>query len=179
MHLTSPRERAVAAVAEHAPEHRGPWSDLGSGLDHQAFRVGDLVVRVTAPDACAEVTREAGLLRLLAGRLPIPVPSPRFADPARGVLAYPLLPGRPLLGRTPPAGAATHLGRVLAELHAVDPAAVDVPAEAAEPGSGWPTSPGPPNCWRSCTPTRPRRPTSACSPTPTSARSTSSPPTGG
>jgi hypothetical protein len=39
-----------------------------------------------------------------------PVPEPRFADPARGVLAYPLLPGRSLLGRTPPAGAATHLG---------------------------------------------------------------------
>jgi aminoglycoside phosphotransferase (APT) family kinase protein len=125
MHLTSPRERAVAAVAEHAPEHRGPWSDLGSGLDHQAFRVGDLVVRVTAPDACAEVTREAELLRLLAGRLPIPVPSPRFADPARGVLAYPLLPGRPLLGRTPPAGVASHLGHVLAELHAINPAGVE------------------------------------------------------
>ena len=144
MHLTSPRERAVAAVAEHAPEHRGPWSDLGSGLDHQAFRVGDLVVRVTAPDACAEVTREAGLLRLLAGRLPIPVPSPRFADPARGVLAYPLLPGRPLLGRTTPASAATHLGRVLAELHAVDPAAVDVPAEAAEPREWLADLTGPP-----------------------------------
>jgi aminoglycoside phosphotransferase (APT) family kinase protein len=133
MHLTTPRERAVAAVAEHAPDVRGTWSDLGSGLDHQAFRVGDLVVRVTAPDACAEVAREAGLLRLLTGCLSIPVPEPRFADPARGVLAYPLLPGRPLLGRTPPAGAATQLGRVLAELHGVDPAAVDVPDEAAEP----------------------------------------------
>ena len=135
MSATDPsrRDRAVAAVAEHAPEHRGPWSELGSGLDHQAFRVGDLVVRVTTPEACAEVTREAGLLRFLAGRLSIPVPEPRFADPARGVLAYPLLPGRPLLGRSPPAGAATHLGRVLAELHAVDPAAVDVPAEAADP----------------------------------------------
>ena len=129
----SPRDRAVAAVADHAPDHLGTWSHLGSGLDHQAFRLGDLVVRVTAPDACAEVTREAGLLRLLAGRLSIPVPEPRFADPARGVLAYPLLPGRSLLGRTPPAGAATHLGRVLAELHAVDPAAVEVPVEAADP----------------------------------------------
>jgi aminoglycoside phosphotransferase len=146
MSCVSPRERAVAAVAEHAPDHRGSWSELGSGLDHTAFRVGALVVRVTAPDACAEVVREAGLLRRLAGRLPIPVPVPRFADPARGVLAYPLLPGRPLLGRTPPAGAATQLGRVLAELHtinlaAVDPAEphgvkptlVDLPVEAGDP----------------------------------------------
>src|SRR6476619_312183 len=129
----SPRERAVAALAEHAPDHRGGWSELGSGLDHHAFRVGDLAVRVAAPDACAEVAREAGLLWLLATRLSIPVPEPRFADRASGVLASPLLPGRPLLGRTPPAGVATQLGRVLAELHALDPAAVDVPGEAAAP----------------------------------------------
>ena len=175
----SPRDRAVAAVAEHAPDVHGPWSDLGSGLDHQAFRVGDLVVRVTGPDASAEVTREAGLLRLLAGRLSIPVPEPRFADPARGVLAYPLLPGRPLLGRTPPAGAATHLGRVLAELHAVDPAAVDVPVEVADPRE-WPAElTGPPSCCGCCRSTRRRPRTSGCSPTPTSARSTSSPPTVG
>jgi len=133
MRDASPRERAVAAVAEHAPDHRGSWSSFGGGLDHRAFRTGDLVVRVTAPEARAEVTREAALLRLLAARLPTPVPRPRFADATRGVLAYPLLPGRPLLGQNPPAGAATHLGRVLAELHAVDPAAVDVPREAADP----------------------------------------------
>jgi len=144
----SPRDRAVAAVAEHAPDVYGTWSDLGSGLDHQAFRLGDLVVRVTAPDACAEVVPEAGLLRLLAGRLSIPVPEPRFADPARGVLAYPLLPGRPLLGRTPPAGAATHLGRVLAELQAVDPAAVEVPVEAADPREWLAELAGPPELLR-------------------------------
>ena len=144
MPLTSPKERAVAAVAEHAPDHRGAWSELGGGLDHRAFLVGDLVVRVTAPDACAEVVREAGLLRILATRLSIPVPEPRFADPARGVLAYPLLPGRPLLGRTPPAGAATQLGRVLAELHAADLGAVDVPAEAADPREWLAELTGPP-----------------------------------
>src|SRR4051794_1856007 len=114
MSPTSHRERAVAAVAEHVPDHWddlcGSWSDLGGGLDHQALRVGDLVVRVTAPGARGEVTREAELLRFLAARLPIPVPEPRFADPERGVLAYPFLPGRPLLGRTPPAGAATTSG---------------------------------------------------------------------
>jgi aminoglycoside phosphotransferase (APT) family kinase protein len=144
----SPRDRAEAAVAEHAPDLHGTWSALGSGLDHQAFRVGDLVVRVTAPDACGEVLREAELLRLLAARLSIPVPSPRFADRVRGVLAYPLLPGRPLLGHTPPAGAATQLGRMLAELHSVDPAGVDVPDEAADPREWLADLTGPPELLR-------------------------------
>jgi aminoglycoside phosphotransferase (APT) family kinase protein len=124
VHLTSDAA-ARAAIAEHAPEYDGaPVAVLGSGLDHHAFLVADLVVRVGA-----DVAREAALLRLLAGRLPLPVPVPRFADPVRGVLAYPLLPGRPLLGRTPPAGAAADLGRLLAALHAIDPGGLDVPVE--------------------------------------------------
>lgn len=125
MHLTSDAA-ARAAIAEHAPEYDGlPVAVLGSGLDHHAFLVGDLVVRVGA-----DVAREAALLRVLAGRLPLPVPEPRFADAARGVLAYPLLPGHPLLGHLPPADAASDLGRLLAALHAVDPAGLDVPVEA-------------------------------------------------
>src|SRR4051794_8421133 len=95
---TSARQRARAAIAEHAPAYRNvPLAVLGAGLDHHAFLVEDLVVRVGG-----DVAREAALLRRVA-HLPIPVPRPRFADPLRGVLAYPLLPGRPLLGRTPPA----------------------------------------------------------------------------
>jgi len=119
--------RAAAAVAEHAPAYRDlPLAVLGAGLDHHAFRVGDLVVRVGG-----DAAREAALLRLVGGRLPLPVPEPRFADPERGVLAYPFLPGTPLLGRTPPADAAARLGHVLAELHAIDP--VGVPDEPADP----------------------------------------------
>ncbi|MBA2581690.1 MAG: DUF3995 domain-containing protein [Thermoleophilaceae bacterium] len=40
----------------------------------------------------------------------IPVPAPRFADEDDGVLAYPLLPGQPLLGRSAPRASA-HLAR--------------------------------------------------------------------
>jgi aminoglycoside phosphotransferase (APT) family kinase protein len=124
----SARQQARAAIAEHAPAYRNvPLAVLGAGLDHHAFLVGDLVVRVGG-----DVAREAALLRRVA-RLPVPVPRPRFADPLRGVLAYPLLPGRPLLGRTPPAGAAAQLGGMLAELHAIDPADVGVPVGPVDP----------------------------------------------
>ena len=135
---------ARAAIAEHAPAYRDlPAAVLGAGLDHHAFLVGDLVVRVGG-----DVAREAALLRRIAGRLSLPVPQVRFVDPLRGVLAYPLLPGRPLLGRTPPAGAAAQLGRMLAELHGIDPAGVDVPAEAADPREWLADLTGPPELLR-------------------------------
>ena len=146
----SARQRARAAIAEHAPAYRNlPMAVLGAGLDHHAFLVGDLVVRVGA-----DVAREAALLRLIGERLSLPVPRPRFVDPLRGVLAYPLLPGRPLLGRTPPAGAAAQLGRMLAELHAinpadpVDPTPVDIPVEAANPREWLADLAGPPELLR-------------------------------
>jgi len=62
-----------------------PWAALGAGLDHHAFQVGGLVMRVTAPASPhrAEVTGEAASLRLVAARLPLPVPA-QFADPVRG-----------------------------------------------------------------------------------------------
>ncbi|MFW3168819.1 phosphotransferase [Geodermatophilus sp. CPCC 206100] len=131
-----PRARAARAVAACAPAYRGAdLHYLGGGLDHRAFLARDLVVRVAAPAAAADVVREAALLRLVAAHVSIPVPAPRFADPDEGVLAYPVLPGRPLLGRTPPAGAAARLATVLRELHAIDPADVGTRAEVdpAEP----------------------------------------------
>jgi aminoglycoside phosphotransferase (APT) family kinase protein len=140
----SARQRARAAIAEHAPAYRNlPVTVLGAGLDHHAFLVGDLVVRVGA-----DVAREAALLRLVGAHLTIPVPRPRFADPARGVLAYPLLPGRSLLGRAPPAGAAAQLGRALAELHAIDPTPVAISVEAADPREWLADLTGPPKLLR-------------------------------
>ena len=68
--------------------------DLGQGLENTAFVAGELVLRVAGDGG---VMREARLLELLAPRLSIPVPAPRFADADRGVLAYPLVAGRPLL----------------------------------------------------------------------------------
>lgn len=132
----SARARAAAAVAEHAPAHRGQgWVDLGGGLDHRAFRVGDLVVRARESGGDDAVVREAALLRLVADRIAVPVPEPRFADPERGVIAHRFLPGRPLLGRTPPAGAAALLGRDLRALHGTCRDAVGdlLPVDPADP----------------------------------------------
>ena len=96
--------RAAAALRRHAPELAGlPLRELGRGLDNTAFAAGELVLRVAdGPD----VAREAALLEFLAPRLPLAVPVPVFADGDAGVLGHRLLPGRPLLGRTPAPGRA-------------------------------------------------------------------------
>lgn len=91
-------EREVAAIAallaRALPAHAGrAIVPLGRGGDHRAYLVGDeLVVRVGADDA----RREAALLAAVAAVAPIAVPAPVLAED--GVLAYPRLPGVPLLG---------------------------------------------------------------------------------
>jgi aminoglycoside phosphotransferase (APT) family kinase protein len=67
----------------------------------------------------------------------IPVPAPRFADEDAGVLGYRRLPGRPLFGRSPPAGSAQRLGRFLRDLHGIDPATVVnlIDTEEADPAA--------------------------------------------
>lgn len=137
------RERAGRALAAHVPGPAVAVAELGSGLDNTAFLAGDLVVRV-AGDGHG-VLREARLLAVVAAKVSVPVPVVRFADDGNGVLAYPLLPGRPLLGRPAPGGLAHRLGRFLRELHAIDPAAVDglVPVEDIAPGGWLPDLDGP------------------------------------
>lgn len=129
----SARQRAVRALTAHAPGFGGVLGELGHGLDNTAFTAGDLVVRVAGDGR--GVRDEARLLALVAARVTVPVPQVRFVDEDAGVIAYPLLPGRPLLGRAAPHGLGRTLGRFLRELHGVDPAAVDglVPVEEAEP----------------------------------------------
>jgi aminoglycoside phosphotransferase (APT) family kinase protein len=111
--------------------------ELGQGLDNTAFRYGDLVVRVARGEAgrAGGVRRESELLAAVGPRVSLAVPAPIFADEELGVMAYPLLPGRPLLGRTPPAEAAGRLGRFLAELHSIDLALVSslVDEDSADP----------------------------------------------
>jgi aminoglycoside phosphotransferase (APT) family kinase protein len=131
-----PRSRAARALAEHAPGYRlAELRELGSGLDHDTFVVDDLVVRVARSDMRS---REPDLLALVARHVPLPVPVPRFADAQLGVLAYPLLPGRPLLGCRPPPDAAVHLGRFLHDLHRID---------LAEVGDRAPVDPADPDAW--------------------------------
>ncbi|MFC6566009.1 phosphotransferase [Actinoplanes utahensis] len=97
-------ERARAALRRHAPELAGTaFRGIGSGCDNTAFLAGDLVVRVAVGH---QVEREAHLLEVIAGRVSLPVPTVRFADGEFGVLAYPRLPGLPLLGRDTVSGPA-------------------------------------------------------------------------
>ncbi|WP_217914544.1 phosphotransferase family protein [Miltoncostaea marina] len=118
-------------LAAHLPELAGaPVRALGAGTDHAATLVGGrMVVRVAAerdPAArAAAVRREARLLEAIGDRVPVAVPRPALAVPDRGLLAYPLLPGAPLLALAPgrraaaaPAVGAT-LGGLLAALQAV------------------------------------------------------------
>jgi aminoglycoside phosphotransferase (APT) family kinase protein len=129
------RELALRAVRAHAPELLDlEIVELGHGLDNAAYAVGEVVVRVGEGGS---VGREARLLEAVAAHVSLPVPVPRFADENTGVLAYGRIPGRPLLGRSPPAGAARRLGRFLRELHAIDPATVAdlIPTEDADPGA--------------------------------------------
>jgi aminoglycoside phosphotransferase (APT) family kinase protein len=130
------RERATSALRAHAPELLdAEVAELGHGLDNTAYVAGDLVLRVADGGA---VGREARLLHALAPHVPIPIPTPRFADEDAGVLGYERIPGRPLLGREPPPGTARRLGRFLRDLHSVDPATVEdlIPTEDAD-SSGW------------------------------------------
>jgi aminoglycoside phosphotransferase (APT) family kinase protein len=127
-----PRELAAQAVRAPAPELRDlEILELGHGLDSVAYAVGDLVVRVGRDGRAG---REARLLEAVGARVSIPVPVPQFADEDRHVLAYARIAGRPLLGRSPPAGSARRLGRFLRELHAIDPATVAdlIPTEDAD-----------------------------------------------
>jgi aminoglycoside phosphotransferase (APT) family kinase protein len=129
----TPLERITAALGRHAPELSGLRpTELGRGVDNTTFVVGGLVIRVG--DA-RDVLNEAQLLDVVGDRVSIPVPVCRFADREHQVLAYHLLPGRPLLGRSPPDDAAVALGTFLRGLHTIDTANVDglVPVDDSDP----------------------------------------------
>ena len=83
---------------------------LGEGWDHVAYLVnGDLVFRLPweivegtgpAPGAAAEIA----LLRAVAGRLPLAVPSPQWVAPDDAWFGYPYLAGSPVQGGPLPDG---------------------------------------------------------------------------
>ena len=133
MGVEGARERARASLRRCAPEIADVTLEvLGHGLDNAAFLAEGLVLRVA--DA-GDVSREASLLQVLGSRVSIAVPAPCFVDEEAGVLAYPVLPGRPLLGRTLDPSSAQVLGTFLRELHDIDPVEVadTVPVEDADP----------------------------------------------
>jgi aminoglycoside phosphotransferase (APT) family kinase protein len=110
--------RAVhEVVAAHLPGY--PITSvvrLGGGLDNVAYEVnGELIVRF---GKAADADREARLLTAVRSISPLPVPEPRFTD--AGCLAYPKLPGVPLLDTPAVDGVpvAAVLGELLAALHA-------------------------------------------------------------
>jgi aminoglycoside phosphotransferase (APT) family kinase protein len=129
----SAEQRARTALSRHLPDLvEQVVSPLGHGLDNTAFLVGDLVLRVSDGPS---VVREARLLDVVAPRVSVPVPQPRFADGDLGVLAYQLIAGRSLLGRAAFPGLAPRLGRFLRELHGTDPALLGelLPRDDADP----------------------------------------------
>jgi aminoglycoside phosphotransferase (APT) family kinase protein len=147
MHVTA-RQRAMQSLRAHIPELAAVAVDeLGHGLDNAAFLAGELVLRVADGHS---VLQEARLLDVVAAHVSAPVPIVRFVDEDTGVLAYPLLPGRPLLDRPAGSGLARPLGRFLSELHAINTARVDgmVTLEPAHPGEWLEDLDGPPELLR-------------------------------
>jgi aminoglycoside phosphotransferase (APT) family kinase protein len=146
------RERAERALRAHAPDLLDrDIVELGRGLDNVAYAAGDLVLRVGE-----DVVREARLLEVVAPRVSITIPRPRFADPDARVLAYERIPGRPLLNRPPPRDAARRLGRFLRELHAVEPVEDLVPTDPAGADEWLAELDGPPELVRVLHETRPK-----------------------
>lgn len=115
-------------LARHLPGY-GVRSVVGLGeVDHAAFEInGELVVRASKEanpaDRAAATWREADLLVAVAELSTLPVPRPVFTDAGAGVLAYPKLPGRPLMDRpvAEPARMAPTLGGFLHRLHRASP----------------------------------------------------------
>ncbi|GAB3405124.1 phosphotransferase family protein [Flindersiella endophytica] len=122
---------------------------LGSGLDNTAYETADgLVVRYSKladpVERAAQVRREAHLLAAVAAWSPLTVPAIESVDAEQGWLAYPKLPGMPLL-LVPPADRqaaasrlGTTLGGFLAALHGVPEASVRELVEVDDwPPSEW------------------------------------------
>src|SRR3954454_14130072 len=133
-------QRLVVAVLPDRAQT--PVRALSSGLDNVAYEVGDLIVRVARRPDPAALAREAALLSLVARVSPLPIPRPVIVAAEQGLLAYPTLPGRPLLdvptSQRPALAVASALGELLAPLHAVPGAQLAglVEADDARP-SAW------------------------------------------
>ncbi|TYK43434.1 phosphotransferase [Actinomadura decatromicini] len=136
---------AAALIADRFPELRGAAVErLATGWDNTVFRVGGAWAfrfprrRIAVPG----VEREIAALPVLAPRLPLPVPVPRFAAGPSAGFPWPFWGGRLIEGREfadvrPPdaerGALAAEIGAFLRALH--DPALV------REAGQGLPLDP--------------------------------------
>ena len=104
-----------------------------------------------SPQAAADLARELALLPRLKGRLPLPIPEPRFhaREQASGELlfmGYPMLPGEPLLRETfarlqsendVADGLAHDMARFLRTLHAIAPADIGLAPSGESARAEW------------------------------------------
>ncbi|WP_235036702.1 phosphotransferase [Actinomadura sp. K4S16] len=136
---------AGALIGRRFPELRGaPVEGLAAGWDNTVFLVGgDWVFRFPRRQmAIAGVEREIAVLPVLARRLPLPVPVPRFVGEPSDDFPWPFwggrrIPGRELADVRPPderrVVLAAETGAFLRTLHD--------PALAREAGEGLPLDP--------------------------------------
>src|SRR5690242_17063637 len=119
--MTGHHHRGTADVrsvlAAQLPDYRiGSVVPVGAGLDNVAYEVnGELIVRFSRQPDPKRLDREARLLAALAKVAPLPVPEPAFTVAEQGCLAYPKLPGTPLLDlpRQPRSDHAASIGATL------------------------------------------------------------------
>ncbi|WP_240809957.1 phosphotransferase [Actinomadura sp. WMMA1423] len=138
-------ELASALIGRRFPELRGaPVERLAAGWDNTVLLVGgEWAFRFPRRRmAIPGVEREIAVLPVLAGRLPLPVPVPRFVGEPSDDFPWPFwggrrIPGRELAEVRPPderrVALASEAGAFLRALHD--------PALAAEAGEGLPVDP--------------------------------------
>ncbi len=120
-------ERIRQLLAEAGIAASGDVQLLGDGYEQWAFRAGELVVRLPKDRERLEIAeklrREVRLSRVIAGRLPSPVPELTLHELADGTLfsTHRLLEGVPLwqLKRPLAPGFGAAMGRFLRAMHAL------------------------------------------------------------
>lgn len=117
---------------------------IDTGQNNLVLDTGELIVRLPRhEEARCDLEREAETLALLAGRLPLPVPSVDVISFASGIVAvHPKLGGSPLLDLGAMSEAqrrqlAGMLAGFLRALHALPLDTLGMPAEADDPQAEW------------------------------------------
>ncbi len=139
-------DRLPAAIAAAFPDLAGATIEpLGEGHDCRTWMVaGDVVVKEPLhPAASAALALEARVLAVLAGKITLTIPNPRFCTGPPALSRHDLLPGQQLLWDDFAALTAAErdllaqdLARFHAECHSV--LTVELRAAGADPAKPWP-----------------------------------------